>query len=260
MWLGNVLAGVLLAFAPGGAPAEDRAAAPGPGADVLPAELSDGSDFSKQLSDARVFAEREKEMRDLSAPVKPGTGTPVVGFARKALDGSTLRLEKELRTTADEVLERHSLVKESGAERQVVWETEVRHARGARQGLGPSGTFRDAVAVGDKIYVFYYRHPANRVDAMAKGQGSKWVKVASLGLSGMGLGRGLGRFFRDPESGQLGLIYKASPDREERWVGLDQVHAVEMAGKERQAGQPAPAEATKGEHARGGSSGSEARK
>ena len=210
--------------------------------------LSDGSGFSRRLSDPRVFKEELARVIDVGAPVNPGAGRNEPLFARKAVDGSTLKLEREPpfkrltridSKTCEASETRYWLLRRTASEDQRVFLMDVTVYPGIPARPKFASVFWDAILVGDQMYVLYSDAFLPKVDVMARASKARkalgganaldWVVVQSFVLAGSGHG-GLAQFIRDRDTWQLGVIYKDSAAHEERWIGIDQVRPTPRGG------------------------------
>ena len=192
-----------------------------PKAELLPAELPDGSGFSKQLSDPAAFASKLADVVDLGALCKAALRPHYILFSRRALDGSTLRLEREPPGKAASV--EYRLVKQNGNKRELVWTASFVDLVALGHDDRRCFTFWDAVEAGDKIFVLASRKFVPQVDVMTRGPNGEWHTVVEVVFDDVAEADAVAEFYRDPESGRLGIQYKDSPAHERRWVGFDQV-------------------------------------
>ena len=210
--------------------------------------ISDGSGFSRRLSDPRVFKEELARAIDVGAPVDIGAEKNEHLFARKAVDGSTLTLQREspfkrvtrIDSRTCEVLEvRYWLLRRIGSEEQKVFLLDVMIYPGIPVRRRFASVFWDAAMVGDEVYVLHSNAFVPKVAVLAKASKAQkalggansldWVVVQTFVLAGLGY-EALSQFIRDRDTGQLGVIYKDSAAHEERWIGLDQVRPAPREG------------------------------
>jgi hypothetical protein len=199
-----------------------------PDAEVLPAEISDGSDFAKRYSDQSTFKAKQSEVFYTGSWQSATNDIRDLGFSRKTTDGLTLQLEKEVPTAEefDVATARYRLVKRTPKGTQVVWSAERFVSRHVFDNSAPPFALWDAVEINGKTYVFYSLNTYAYVDIMEKGRWATWTKFASIKLTDDLRLVGIGAFYRDQASGSLGFIYKDSSDTEERWIGFDKLRAV----------------------------------
>ena len=126
---------------------------------------------------------------------------------------------------------RFCLINRTDSERQVAWEKNLVDFRAEHVDIRRRFIFWDAVRLGSRIWVLYSDDSVPHVDLMAKGPALHWVKIMSWALCDVGHADAIAQFFRDNESGRLGVIYKDSATHETRWVGFDQVRALDLNGE-----------------------------
>jgi hypothetical protein len=203
--------------------------------------ISDGWEFSRRLSDPRVFKEELSRVIDVGAPVTLGAGRNEILFARKAKDGSMLELEREPpfkrlaridSKTSEAWKKRYWLLRRTGREEQRVFLMDVTLYSAIPARPKFASVFWDAALIGAEVYVLYSDAFLPKVDVMAKASKARkalggastldWIVVQSFVLAGSGR-EGLAQFIRDRDTGQLGVIYKDTAAHEERWIGIDQI-------------------------------------